>query len=164
YSYQAVVSDPGLLDGLSWQLITAPDGMQVSAGGLVTWTPTIHNASYENPVTLQVHDGDDPAEQSWVIGVDFKPTAVLTAPTSAHVARDVLLDGSDSTDSDGDVVGWDFHCGVGDWTRALEEDAYVCSYDAPGIYEVSLRVLDDAGNWSAVVVGEIKVIEVTLAD
>lgn len=65
YTYQATATD-GDSDPLTWSLPTAPTGMTVSATGLVDWTPS---AAGTFPVTLQVSDGIDNAQQSWSITV-----------------------------------------------------------------------------------------------
>ncbi|MBZ0137694.1 MAG: hypothetical protein K8I27_15115 [Planctomycetes bacterium] len=65
YSYQAAATD-GDADPLTWALTSSPSGMSVSAGGLVTWTPS---APGTFNVTLQVTDGIDNAQQSWSITV-----------------------------------------------------------------------------------------------
>lgn len=97
YRYQATVNDSDDLNNgtdLSWSLINAPAGMEVSNTGLVTWTPT-EGMSTSGAVTLRVRDGGEDAasagEQSFTVAVtavNDAPTISSTAPTSA--TEDVL--------------------------------------------------------------------------
>ncbi|MHC4841109.1 MAG: CE1 family esterase [Planctomycetota bacterium] len=68
YSYQATATDADA-DPLTYTLIVAPTGMTVgSTTGLIAWTPTNAQIGTHN-VTLQVSDGIDNVNQSWVITV-----------------------------------------------------------------------------------------------
>jgi VCBS repeat-containing protein len=88
YQYQVQVTDPDDTNNgtdLTFTLVAAPEGMTVSAMGLIQWTP--ENNVFSADVTVQVADGGEsgalPATQSWTIAV----TAVNDAPeiTSAAV-------------------------------------------------------------------------------
>ncbi|MHC1745314.1 MAG: putative Ig domain-containing protein [Syntrophobacteraceae bacterium] len=80
YSYQVVATDtPG--DTLSFSLTAAPQGMAISAGGLITWTPTALQVG-ANGVTVQVTDqGNLFAVQSFTVTVAAAPVAPPVAPT-----------------------------------------------------------------------------------
>jgi VCBS repeat-containing protein len=91
YRYAAAVTDADDANNgtdLIFTLVTAPEGMEVSATGVVTWTPA--NGVTSADVSLQVEDGreDDaiPAVQSWTItvgGVNDAPVITSVAPTEA---------------------------------------------------------------------------------
>jgi len=67
YSYQAAGSDPNG-DPLTWTLPVKPTGMNISAAGLITWTPTAGQVGNHN-CTLNLSDGLVSATQSWTISV-----------------------------------------------------------------------------------------------
>ncbi|MCP5160676.1 MAG: tandem-95 repeat protein [Hahellaceae bacterium] len=91
YSYQMMVTDPDdKVPGtdLIFTLDTGPAGMTLSAGGLLTWTPTSITAG--EPVSLRVNDGGEdgtqPAVQTFNISVassNQPPVIQSTAPTAA---------------------------------------------------------------------------------
>ena len=56
-SYQLVATDADLpIQPLSYSIVTGPDGLAVSSGGLLTWTPTLAQAERTFPVTVAVTD------------------------------------------------------------------------------------------------------------
>lgn len=87
YQYQVQVTDPDDTNNgtdLTFTLVAAPEGMTVSAMGLIQWTP--ENNVFSADVTVQVADGGEsgalPATQSWTIAV----TAVNDAPEITSTA------------------------------------------------------------------------------
>ena len=91
YQYTPVVTDvDDVKNGtdLTFTLVTGPEGMTVSATGVVAWTPP--NGVSEANVTLQVADGGEDASiadsQSWTIvvgDVNDAPSITSSAPTTA---------------------------------------------------------------------------------
>ncbi len=75
YSYQVVVSNP-TGDALIYTLPQAPQGMQISNNGLITWTPTSAGAFNVN-VTVS-SDAGSTASQAYVLTVNAL-AATLTA-------------------------------------------------------------------------------------
>jgi hypothetical protein len=79
------------------------------------------------------------------------PEAIISPPIPkwVHVSHSLFLDGSDSTDDDGDIIEWkwDFDDSDGvDWNNpdASGSEVYA-SYPTVGEYTVTLRVKDDGG-------------------
>ncbi|PKF56938.1 hypothetical protein CW748_07530 [Alteromonadales bacterium alter-6D02] len=97
YQYTATVTDSDDSNNgtdLTWQLINAPDGMNVSPSGLITWTPA-NGVLTTGVITLQVADGGEdevtPATQQFTITVT--PTLVLAMQTGnvAHLPQDITF-------------------------------------------------------------------------
>ena len=87
YQYQAQSAD---VDGPSatWSLLTAPAGMSVAPStGLVQWTPAENGADvWTANVSLRVTDGDQSAQQDFVISVTPENNApVITEGASVSV-------------------------------------------------------------------------------
>lgn len=82
YQYQATVDDvDDANDGinLAWSLTNAPAGMQVSATGLVTWTPG-EGITTSGAVTLTVADGGEDAAAPFAEQFTINVAAVNDAP------------------------------------------------------------------------------------
>ncbi len=72
YSYQVHASDPNG-DALTFSLAGGPQGMSISAGGLISWTPSEAQTG-DNAVTVQVNDGrGGTAAQSFKVTVETPP-------------------------------------------------------------------------------------------
>ena len=91
YQYTPVITDVDDVNNgtdLTFILVAGPEGMTVSATGVVSWTPP--NGVPEASVTLQVADGGEDASiadsQSWTIvvgDVNDAPSITSSAPTTA---------------------------------------------------------------------------------
>ncbi|WP_369983893.1 Ig-like domain-containing protein [Thalassolituus sp.] len=95
YQYQAAIADVDDVNNgtdLTFNLIAAPEGMTVSATGLVSWTP--ENGATSASVSLEVADGGEDgaaaAVQNWTITVG----ATNDAPTITSIAPVVAEEGS----------------------------------------------------------------------
>lgn len=91
--------------------------------------------------TTDVADSSGSSESSGG-AVNLPPTAIIEVATVSGVAPwTVLLDGTQSSDSDGDVVAWSW-----DW-RSGNASGETASFDAEseGCIEVTLEVTDDGG-------------------
>jgi PKD repeat protein len=101
----------------------------------VSWStgaPRVHS--------LTVPDADTTLTATY----NARPAAVATASgTTATVDEELEFDGSGSSDADGDALTytWDF----GDGSAPVEEPATPHTFAAPGDYDVTLTVTDDAG-------------------
>jgi MYXO-CTERM domain-containing protein len=67
YEYRLVIQDPGD-ETFIYSLDTAPDGMAVDEGGLITWTPALGEVGF-HPVTVRVSDGLAEDDQSYDLEV-----------------------------------------------------------------------------------------------
>lgn len=109
-SVQLSASDPDG-DGLSFSLVDGPAGATVSAGGLLTWTPTFDQAG-GHVLTVAATDGD----LSDAVTVEVTVANVNRAPVAsagddvalpcAGPLTPVPLDGRASNDPDGDALGY----------------------------------------------------------
>jgi len=148
YEYIVIATDNNG-DSLSYQLLSAPEGMQINAAGKVTWLPT--EAGFYS-VKIRVEDGRGGyAEQSYDIAVyssvDNSVPAVSSQPiTTAYlgtryeyrlIASDA--DGDDitySVESGPDGLQIDTYTGVVSWVPSAEQ---------LGSYQVSLKAYDGRG-------------------
>jgi len=103
YTYQVVAADADG-DDLTYRLTAAPDGMTVSATGLISWTPG--NDVSAAAVTIVVSDGVLDAQQSFDISVTstndapvFTSTPVVTATEDTLYTYPVT-----ATDADGNTL------------------------------------------------------------
>jgi PKD repeat protein len=102
-------------------------------------------------VTLTVTDNDGLTGQTTrtvtideIIQIELPPTAVMNAPGSGSVNQNLVFDASDSSDSDGTIVAytWDFGDGA---VESGPTPTSSHSYAEPGVYTVTLIVVDDDG-------------------
>ena len=88
YTYNVEATDPDG-DPLTYALPVAPDGMEISVEGIISWTPVV-TGSYE--VTVEVSDGKTSIAQTFTIEVNEQ--ASTTSPPSAidieNVAKNIL--------------------------------------------------------------------------
>jgi hypothetical protein len=103
YSYPAAATDP---EGhaITWSLTTAPSGMQISAGGVITWTPD-DGVTSENVVLVAADKYGATDSQSFTIAVtpvNDAPviTGQATLETDAGTALTITLADLTVTDPD----------------------------------------------------------------
>ncbi len=87
------------------------------------------------------------------------PTASASVSSSLVVLGDaVTFDGSDSTDTDGEIVEWEWHFGDGEVDNATGPTVSH-NYSHPGEYYILLTVTDDGGakdsNWNGLLNVEV---------
>ena len=134
----AVTADP-----LSEFLLHGPAGAALT-GNMLDFDAT---ASGDYYVTA-TYDGVPSAPYSLHFHINVAPQAVLSADhTSGHVPLAVLLDGSQSSDTDGEIVlaEWDFD---NDGTFDADSGNQLTishTYSSEGSFEAVLRLTDDGG-------------------
>ncbi|MBX3734462.1 MAG: putative Ig domain-containing protein, partial [Verrucomicrobiae bacterium] len=84
-AFQVTATDPDLPQNLlAYSLVAGPEGLSVSAAGLVTWIPSVGQGGASHPVTIQVTDNGQPpladtvsfqiqvpfSRTVWLVGVD----------------------------------------------------------------------------------------------
>jgi hypothetical protein len=141
-SQQLTATDADIpANSLSFSKVSGPIFVTVSATGLVSVNPGANDAgSY--PVSVRVSDGTANDTKSFnvtVNNVNSAPTADAGGPYTGVVGIAVSMDGSASSDPDGDVLSyaWDFG-DTGTGTGATTSHTYA----APGTYTVTLTVSD----------------------
>lgn len=134
----------GAIETYDWNM---GDGT-VLQGSLVTHvytTPGVYRVALS--VTDDSGVGNAQSEDYLTIRVNAPPVPVIVGPTEpVAVGEAVPLDGSGSTDADGVILShlWDF----GDGAMG-EGDLAEYAWARPGVYEVTLTVIDDSGTQSA---------------
>ena len=137
------------------------DGDGVYGDSYDSGTDEMPVIAYDTPgvrnVGLRVQDDDeayDELDEPIVITVNeppnVPPVAVAdTGQLSAYVGEVVLFDGSDSYDTDGFIVSWewdfDFDGVYGDSYHGGTDEAPEYIFDAPGLFSIDLKVTDDDG-------------------
>ena len=79
-------------------------------------------------------------------GDNVPPVAVLEAPLRARVGEPVLLEATGSSDEDGFIAEYWFEAGDGTPLRQAVSPQLYQTFAAPGLYSVTLHVIDDAGS------------------
>jgi PKD repeat protein len=109
----------------------------------------IYGQSGDYYVTLTVTDNDGlTGEATHTVQIEEPapinqpPTAVINGPTGGLVEEPLTFDGSGSSDSDGDIVGYTWNFGDGSTDDGVSATH---SYDAAGSYQLILMVTDNGG-------------------
>lgn len=134
----------------SWQMVSRPDGSQATVADDDT---ALARLTVDQPgifeLTLTVSDGRLEDEDSITVRGNRSPTAVAGADLQTEVNAAVDLDGSGSSDPDGDVLNFDWSVvsspdGAG--AQLLDADTDRASFvaDGSGLFIVELRVSDGA--------------------
>jgi len=130
---------------------TQTSGPTVSLAGMDTYSPSFTPASvgtYKFRLAVDDGDGGTDTDTVFVVVYGMAPTARLTASVPmAQAGSSIGFDASQSTDSDGtiDVFRFEFGDGVNESTSSLSASH---TYYEPGIYTVTLTVVDNDGNTS----------------
>jgi hypothetical protein len=119
-------------------------------GETVTSTCTVNGETYEMTLTITEYEG----KEYFVIlgfenggaGVNFEPQAKIVALSEDYVGQEILFDGSQSFDPNGDPLSfyWDFGDGV---TSTSKTTSHI--YQNPGEYLVTLTVDDGMASSTA---------------
>jgi hypothetical protein len=91
--------------------------------------------------------GNDPLPR----GPNQRPVAELEVPESGRPGEGLLLDASGSYDPDGIIVEYHFTPGDGSATRITADPYLTYAYEEPGIFTVTLTVVDDRGGKASAV-------------
>jgi RHS repeat-associated protein len=147
YTYQVRATDPND-DKLAFDLVTAPTDMTIdTTTGLIRWTPQA--GVYD--VVVMVTDGRGGSDsQSFQLSVPIPnspPTADAGPDQTASVTQTVLLDGSKSSDADGNSLTftWSFASRPAGSAAALSDPSALNPnfvIDLPGTYVLQLVVND----------------------
>lgn len=143
YQYTLDVTDPDG-DAVSLKLTTYPEGMSLTEGGVIVWSPTLDNVG-EVEVRVEASDGELTAAQTYVIDVAstnlppvFTSTPVLTAQEAS--AYHYPLSAEDPNE---DAV-LTFQLVTGPPGMSLIDDAvsWTPAYDQAGLQQVIVSVSD----------------------
>lgn len=107
YSYQVVATDDEG-DALTYSFDAAPSGMQISADGLVTWTPTAAQID-SHAIAIRVDDG----RGGWIVQTytltvsltgDNRPPQITSTPPFTAAVNQPYAYAVEATDPDGDAL------------------------------------------------------------
>jgi PKD repeat protein len=109
-------------------------------------TPThvyIKSGTYTVTVTVTAEDGAVDVASQEVTITHSSPHAVLVGPTSGTVGQTLSFDSSDSSASNGSIVGalWEF----GDGSEPVSGSTTSHAFPTPGTYQIKLTVRDEEG-------------------
>ena len=153
YMYVVAAAD---LDGdpLTYHLGTAPAGMAIDLGGLITWDPTAIQLG-DHLVAVRVEDGRGGGDtQNFTLTVatqysNRSPVITSNPPPTATAGQIYRYDAT-GADPDGDLVVWSLDRGPAglsiDATRGSAR--WTPAFDQLGTHEVALRLTDALGGSS----------------
>ncbi|MEH2058174.1 MAG: putative Ig domain-containing protein [Nostoc sp.] len=151
YTYQANASDADD-DGLSFSLLSAPQGMTVDANtGIVSWTPTAKQlGTYD--VTLAVADArGGTAQQAFKVQTQAQPgnhapIIISTAETTAYTATGYTYR-VEALDPDRDSLTYSLATAPAGMTidASTGQILWTTNSSNAGIYNISVKVLDAQG-------------------
>ena len=138
----------------TWAFTTRPDGSTAALSNTAAVNPTFTvDKAGTYVVSLIVNDGtvNSVADTVTISTLNSAPVANAGADQSAYVGNTVTLDGSGSTDVDGNLLtySWAFTTRPQDSNATLSDTAAVnptFTVDKAGTYVVSLMVNDDTVN------------------
>jgi hypothetical protein len=159
FTYQVVANDPDGI-GLTYFLVSSPDGMTVSATGLVSWTPTVSSPEHA-AIVLQVYDARGSyASQAFsiaVAGVNAAPVVLPLAQEYRIKEGDLFEIGLVAADPDADPLvfyadnlppgaSFDASRGVISWTAGPQsagtyKDVVLSVTDGPHTVSKSFTIL-----------------------
>lgn len=152
YGYQVQTRDPDG-DGISYRLDTAPNGMSLSASGLVSWTPSELQAGEVHEVKIRATDARGAAAtQIFGIGVNSPgapnaPPRIISAPQSPAQVDQSYQYAVNAIDEDGDALSFSLTSSPAG--MAIDADGLLAWTPAElGDYPVAIRVEDGRGAYA----------------
>lgn len=134
---------PGDNTTLTFSLVDAPFGMEISAAGVITWTPTIAG---DQTVTVVVTDGaglSDSKSFTIVVSTANHAPVITTIPDATITAGETFTYTVEATDPDDDDLTYSL-LGTPPQGMAINENSGVISWTptAVGSYGVTVEVSD----------------------
>ena len=137
----------------AWAIVSAPAGSALTTADITaanTATPSVlPDVAGTYVFELTVGDGSltDTDTVSVLVGQNGVPTADAGPDQTVHVGTQVVLDGSGSTDPDGDAITYAWQLtGLPEGSQAVLDDAAAAqpsfTADVPGVYTAQLTVSD----------------------
>ena len=164
---QVLATDPNGDDAaLTYALESAPDGMTISATGLITWATDVDSAgAYAATIRVTDEDEDEAAATLSVRVTDLNRSPVFTDPGSQAVDPNVALSFvAEAVDPDGDDVtitfsglpngaSWDSTSNTFSWTPTNDQIgnhtvAFTATDDGSPVLSRNLSVLITVGDFN----------------
>jgi hypothetical protein len=150
--------DPdGSVVGWEWNVsVLNPATVTLSATNESVVNLTAPSVTGVYTFTLKVLDdnGTWSAEDDVNVTVELPPNvlpvAMATAEPAITLGDTIHLNGTGSSDEDGEIVGWEWNCTSHPSLVIVGSDQSMATTqpDEAGTYNLTLRVLDDRGDWS----------------
>jgi hypothetical protein len=120
-----------------------PCRIDLILGETVTSTCLVNNKNYEMTLTITTYEDKEYYAilgfENGGAGVNLKPEANAGGPYEGFVGKEIVFNGSKSSDQNGDPL--DFYWDFGDGSSSIEEKASHI-YQNPGQYSITLAVFD----------------------
>ena len=127
----------------STQAACASEALTKQEEALVIFLPSaVSYVVYDNQMQIQTVDGSVINYTAIPPAQPKPPTAVILSEDLGDIGQLLTFDGSQSTPGDAAIVGYTWDMGDG---SILSDPVVVYTYDTPGGYNVSLTVVDKAG-------------------
>ncbi|WNO11572.1 putative Ig domain-containing protein [Teredinibacter sp. KSP-S5-2] len=144
YQYQVEASDPES-DSLTYALAVSPQGMSISATGLVQWLPGIADVGIANVVVRVTDSASNYVEQSFGIAVTEQPnTAPEITSTPAQNAQENIEYQYQvtATDAEADALTYSLVSGPSGMSMTNGLLVWLPSFEQIGVHSVQVRVVD----------------------
>ena len=147
YEYAVIATDPEN-DTLGYRLLEAPTAMDITADGIIQWTPEQGDVgSYT--ITVEVNDGDNAIEQSFTLTVsarDNTPPVITSSPVLEATEEQSYEYQLTALDNENDSFG--FSLASGPLGLSVSFDGLVQwtpNEGQAGTHEVTVEVIDGLG-------------------
>jgi RHS repeat-associated protein len=149
YFYQIDAVDPDG-DSLSFELLDAPEGMEVSDGGILSWSPTAADFGFHD-VDIAVKDGLWQTVQSWSLFVSDRttnrPPSITSVPNTVTNTERIYQYQLEGFDADGDLLLWSLDSAPAGMVVNAETGllSWQPTVEQIGEHSVAVRVIDSSG-------------------
>lgn len=148
YQYQVIAQDVEN-DALLYSLTSAPEGMTISSGGLITWLPGFDSAG-DHPVSIQVTDAVTAStQQDFVISINNsnRPPIIRSSADNFALVGSIWQYVIDASDPDGDALTYALDGSLPglSFDEASRTVSWTPSELEVGQYSFSISVTDSLG-------------------
>jgi energy-coupling factor transporter ATP-binding protein EcfA2 len=131
-------------------------------GEIVTSTCPVNGESYEMRLEITEYEGKEYYAilgfENGGAGINFPPTAKISAPSEGYVGQEIFFDGSHSFDQNGDPLEYSWDFGNSEIIRG-QKISYI--FKNPGDYLINLTVFDGMATSSTTTKVKISAISVS---
>jgi len=147
YRVQLKAQDLDPQDSLQYRLLSAPEGLKISASGVLTFLPNFEQAG-EHTVKAELSDGESSVKQSWTLLVENTNRAprIVSKPELQAFEAKAYTYKLKATDRDNDELSYKLLSDSADGLIQLNGNKIQLSpgYQHAGFYPIHIQVTDNA--------------------